>query len=101
MSLTLKSQRFRAERESDWLRLDRLLNLLEAGRRTELSDDDVTTIDTFSCTTGKVLKYLKNQEAFNGSLRVNDAQTSPVLATIDFGFKWLQRFAEDQISKVW
>jgi uncharacterized membrane protein SpoIIM required for sporulation len=44
MSLALKSQRFRAERESDWLRLDGLLKKLEAGRRAQLSDDDVIAL---------------------------------------------------------
>jgi uncharacterized membrane protein SpoIIM required for sporulation len=44
MSLTLKSRRFRAERESDWLRLDGLLKQLEAGRRAQLSDEDVIAL---------------------------------------------------------
>src|SRR5580704_15509399 len=42
--LTLKSQRFRAEREADWLRLERLLQDLEAGHRKKLSDDDVIAL---------------------------------------------------------
>ncbi|MBA2589487.1 MAG: stage II sporulation protein M [Alphaproteobacteria bacterium] len=44
MSLSLKSQRFRAEREGDWLRLDALLKELEAGHRRRLSDDDVIAL---------------------------------------------------------
>ena len=44
MSLTLKSQRFRAEREADWLRLEGLLKQLEAGRRAQLSDEDVIAL---------------------------------------------------------
>jgi uncharacterized membrane protein SpoIIM required for sporulation len=44
MSVFLKSQRFRAERQADWLRLEELLRLLEAGKRRELSDDDVLAL---------------------------------------------------------
>jgi len=40
----LKSQRFRFEREADWRRLERLLDLFEGGRGGELSDDDVIAI---------------------------------------------------------
>jgi uncharacterized membrane protein SpoIIM required for sporulation len=40
----LKSQRFRAERESDWRRLESLLQDLEAGHRKKLSDDDVIAL---------------------------------------------------------
>lgn len=40
----LKSQRFRAERESDWRRLEELLKDLEAGHRRKLSDDDVIAL---------------------------------------------------------
>lgn len=42
--LSLKSHRFRAEREADWLRLEELLKHLEAGRRKALSDDDVIAL---------------------------------------------------------
>jgi uncharacterized membrane protein SpoIIM required for sporulation len=42
--LVLKSHRFRAEREADWRRLERLLDLFERGRGGELSDDDVVAI---------------------------------------------------------
>jgi uncharacterized membrane protein SpoIIM required for sporulation len=44
MTLTLKSQRFRTEREADWLRLEDLLKKLEAGKRRQLSDDDVMAL---------------------------------------------------------
>jgi uncharacterized membrane protein SpoIIM required for sporulation len=43
-AIALKSQRFRAEREADWRRLDDLLQELEAGRRKDLSDDDVIAL---------------------------------------------------------
>lgn len=43
-TLSLKSQRFRAEREADWRRLEGLLQELEAGRRKDLSDDDVLAL---------------------------------------------------------
>jgi uncharacterized membrane protein SpoIIM required for sporulation len=42
--LTLKSQRFRSEREADWKKLEGLLGLLEAGKRNQLSDDDVIAL---------------------------------------------------------
>ncbi len=42
--LTLKSHRFRIEREADWRRLERLLDLIERGRSSELSDEDVISI---------------------------------------------------------
>jgi uncharacterized membrane protein SpoIIM required for sporulation len=42
--LTLKSQRFRNEREADWKRLESLLALLEAGKRRALSADDVIAL---------------------------------------------------------
>jgi uncharacterized membrane protein SpoIIM required for sporulation len=43
-ALTLKSHRFRAEREADWKRLERLLDLFERGHGARLSDDDVVAI---------------------------------------------------------
>jgi uncharacterized membrane protein SpoIIM required for sporulation len=42
--LTLKSHRFRAEREADWRRLEHLLDLFERGHGSRLSDDDVVAI---------------------------------------------------------
>jgi uncharacterized membrane protein SpoIIM required for sporulation len=39
--LTLKSQRFRSEREADWRKLEKLLDYLEAGERHKLDDEDV------------------------------------------------------------
>jgi uncharacterized membrane protein SpoIIM required for sporulation len=42
--LTLKSQRFRHEREADWRKLEKLLDLLEAGKRSLLDDDDVIAL---------------------------------------------------------
>lgn len=42
--LTLKSHRFRVEREADWHRLERLLDVIERGRSSELSDEDVISI---------------------------------------------------------
>jgi uncharacterized membrane protein SpoIIM required for sporulation len=44
MTLSLKSQRFRTEREADWLRLEDLLKKLEAGKRRQLTDDDVIAL---------------------------------------------------------
>src|SRR5690242_9669091 len=44
MALSLKSQRFRLEREADWKRLESLLDRYEKGRRSSLSDDDVIAI---------------------------------------------------------
>ncbi len=41
---SLKSQRFRLEREADWRRLEKLLDLFERGRGSQLSDDDVIAI---------------------------------------------------------
>ena len=43
-TLTLKSHRFRMERENDWRRLESMLDLIEGGRGTQLSDDDVVSI---------------------------------------------------------
>jgi uncharacterized membrane protein SpoIIM required for sporulation len=43
-ALTLKSQRFRQEREADWKRLEGLLDRFERGRRSSLSDDEVMAI---------------------------------------------------------
>jgi uncharacterized membrane protein SpoIIM required for sporulation len=44
MALTLKSRRFRLEREADWRRLEELLNRFERGRNSSLTDDDVIAI---------------------------------------------------------
>ena len=43
-NLTLKSHRFRVEREADWLRLEKILDLFERGHDRRLSDDDVVAI---------------------------------------------------------
>jgi uncharacterized membrane protein SpoIIM required for sporulation len=43
-TLTLKSHRFRAEREADWQKLDDLLVRMERGAAGRLSDDEVTAI---------------------------------------------------------
>ena len=37
----LRSDRFRLEREADWLRLDQIVTHMEKGRRRKLSDADV------------------------------------------------------------
>ncbi|MBL6854569.1 MAG: stage II sporulation protein M [Alphaproteobacteria bacterium] len=42
--LTLKSHRFRAEREADWRRLEDLLDRFEKSRGSSLSDDEVVAI---------------------------------------------------------
>jgi uncharacterized membrane protein SpoIIM required for sporulation len=42
--LTLKSHRFRAEREADWRRLEALLARMERGGAGRMSDDEVTAI---------------------------------------------------------
>lgn len=42
--LTLKSHRFRAEREAQWRRLEELLSRLERGSSRKLSDDEVIEI---------------------------------------------------------
>ena len=42
--LQLKSQRFRAEREADWLRLEALLERLERGSLSRLTDDELLAI---------------------------------------------------------
>ena len=44
MAISLRSQKFRNEREAEWRRLEHLLDLFEAGRRGQLSDDDVVAI---------------------------------------------------------
>ena len=44
MTLSLKSSRFRQEREADWRRLEDLLNRFEKGKRASLSDDEVIAI---------------------------------------------------------
>ena len=44
MSLSLKSSRFRQEREADWKRLEDLLNRFERGKRASLTDDEVIAI---------------------------------------------------------
>src|SRR3569833_1916898 len=42
--LTLKSHRFRAEREADWRKLEDLLDRFEKSRGGDLSDDEVVAI---------------------------------------------------------
>lgn len=44
MTVTLKSRRFRTEREADWRRLENLLDRFEKGQRASLSDDEVIAI---------------------------------------------------------
>ncbi|HUJ46161.1 MAG TPA: stage II sporulation protein M [Rhizomicrobium sp.] len=44
MASMLRSQKFRTEREAEWRRLEHLLDLYEAGRKRQLSDDDVVSI---------------------------------------------------------
>lgn len=41
---TLKSHKFRAEREAEWQKLESLLTSFERGRSNDLSDDDVVAI---------------------------------------------------------
>lgn len=43
-ALTLKSHRFRMEREADWRRLEEILDLVESGRRRELSDSEIIAL---------------------------------------------------------
>jgi uncharacterized membrane protein SpoIIM required for sporulation len=44
MALTLKSRRFRMEREADWKRLEDLLRRFEKGRSSSLTDDEIIAI---------------------------------------------------------
>jgi uncharacterized membrane protein SpoIIM required for sporulation len=44
MTLTLKSHRFRLEREADWRRLENLLDRFEKGRSSSLTDDEIISI---------------------------------------------------------
>lgn len=44
MALGLRSQRFRAEREAEWKKLDRLLDLFESGKGRTLSTEEVIAI---------------------------------------------------------
>jgi uncharacterized membrane protein SpoIIM required for sporulation len=44
MALTLKSRRFRMEREADWIRLEELLKRFEKGRTAGLTDDEIIAI---------------------------------------------------------
>jgi len=48
--LTLKSHRFRAEREADWRRLEALLARMERGGAGRMSDDEVTALGQFRWT---------------------------------------------------
>ncbi len=58
--LILKSQRFRSEREADWKRLENLLGLLEAGKRNQLSDDDVIALPLLYRATLSSLSIARN-----------------------------------------
>jgi uncharacterized membrane protein SpoIIM required for sporulation len=42
--LTLKSHRFRMEREADWRRLEEILDLIESGKRRELTDSEIIAL---------------------------------------------------------
>lgn len=42
--LTMKSRRFRLEREDDWRRLEEILDLIEAGKRRELTDTEIIAL---------------------------------------------------------
>ena len=44
MTLTLKSRRFRLEREADWKRLESLLDRFERGRTSSLTDEEIIAI---------------------------------------------------------
>jgi len=44
MEITLKSNRFRLEREADWKRLESLLDRFEKGQSSSLADDEVIAI---------------------------------------------------------
>jgi uncharacterized membrane protein SpoIIM required for sporulation len=44
MALELKSRRFRSERETDWKKLEALLDRYEKGRARSLSDDEIIAI---------------------------------------------------------
>jgi uncharacterized membrane protein SpoIIM required for sporulation len=42
----LKSDRFRLEREADWIRLEEIITKMEKGKRRRLSDEDVLALPT-------------------------------------------------------
>jgi uncharacterized membrane protein SpoIIM required for sporulation len=42
--LTLKSSRFRNEREADWRRLEEIVDLIESGKRRELTDSEIIAL---------------------------------------------------------
>ncbi len=45
-SAALKSDRFRLEREADWVRLEEIITKMEKGKTRRLSDDDVLALPT-------------------------------------------------------
>ena len=47
----LKSDRFRLEREADWIRLDEIVTRMEKGKARRLSDEDVLALPTLYRTT--------------------------------------------------
>jgi uncharacterized membrane protein SpoIIM required for sporulation len=73
-SLTLKSRRFRAERENDWRRLESFLDLIERGLSARLSDEDVVSIPVLyrsalsSLSTARAISLDQNLIAYLESL---------------------------------
>lgn len=43
-AVLLKSRRFRMEREGDWRKLEEILDIIESGKRQELSDDEIIAL---------------------------------------------------------
>ena len=84
--LVLKSQRFRSEREADWKRLESLLELLETGRMSRLSDN---VLDFARGRLGGGLSWQRSSsEPVEQTLRqvLAELQSSNLTRTIDATF---------------
>lgn len=92
----LRSDRFRQEREADWLRLDTIVTRMEAGRIGKLSDEDLLALPVLYRTVASSLSVARETSLDAATLAYLEALVQRAYYLV-YGprlgfFGWLRRF---------
>lgn len=93
---TLRSDRFRLEREGDWRRLEAIVTRIEAGRLRAISDDDLVALPALYRTLVSSLSVARDTSLDTAALDYLEGLAQRAWFVVygpEIGFRgWLQRF---------
>jgi len=100
---TLRSDRFRLEREQDWARLEDILARIEKGRLRGISDDDVLALPTLYRTAASSLAVARETSLDAATLAYLDSLVQrawfQVYGPREGFFAWMRRFLGGGLSR--